>query len=56
MQLDLSYGCVGNGNDSDGTDKAGMPEDMPAAVIERGTTARQRQVCATVKNIKAAGR
>ena len=32
--------------------KAGMPEDMPAAVIERGTTARQRQVCATVKTLK----
>ena len=53
---DLSYGCVGNGNDSDGTDKSRNAVDMPAAVIERGTTARQRQVCATVKTLKAAGR
>ena len=31
---------------------AGMPSDMPAAVLERGTTARQRRVTATVGTLK----
>lgn len=36
----------------EGLMKAGMPETMPAAVLERGTTAKQRKVCATVKTLK----
>lgn len=32
---------------------AGMSSDMPAAVLERGTTARQRRVTATVGTLKA---
>lgn len=32
---------------------AGMSPDMPAAVLERGTTARQRRVTATVGTLKA---
>ena len=31
---------------------AGMPSEMPAAVLERGTTARQRRVTATVGTLK----
>lgn len=31
---------------------AGMNPEIPAAVIERGTTARQRQICATVGTLK----
>ena len=33
---------------------AGMDPDMPAAVLERGTTARQRRVTATVSTLKEA--
>lgn len=33
---------------------AGMNQDMPAAVLERGTTARQRRVTATVSTLKEA--
>lgn len=36
-----------------GLTDAGMDPDMPAAVLERGTTARQRRVTATVGTLKA---
>ena len=36
----------------DGLMNAGMPSEMPAAVLERGTTARQRRVTATVGTLK----
>lgn len=30
---------------------AGMARDMPAAVLERGTTARQRRICGTISSL-----
>ena len=36
----------------DGLTNAGMPPEMPASVLERGTTARQRRVTATVGTLK----
>ena len=38
----------------DGLIRAGMPGDTPAAVLEKGTTARQRRVLATVSSLEAA--
>lgn len=37
----------------DGLVEAGMNPDMPAAVLEKGTSAAQRRVCATVGTLKA---
>ena len=38
----------------DGLLKNGMDPDMPAAVLQKGTTARQKRVVATVSTLKAA--
>lgn len=38
----------------DGLLKGGMDPDMPAAVLQKGTTARQKRVVATVSTLKAA--
>lgn len=37
----------------DGLISAGMPPSMPAAVIERGTTARQKKIISTLENLSA---
>lgn len=37
----------------DGLIKAGMSEDMPAAVLEKGTKACQRKIVATISTLKA---
>ncbi len=44
-------GVASAGRICDGLLRAGMPGDTPAAVIENGTAARQRTVCATLDSL-----
>lgn len=44
-------GVTSMGKICEGLLKAGMGKDMPAAILERGTTARQRRVVATISTL-----